>query len=90
MAKVIWKYEIPLKDDFIIEMPKGAHILKVAIQGRNTAMWAVVDPAAEKEKREFFQVGTGDLFTRPGRYIDTYSLFDGDYIFHLFEAANTG
>jgi hypothetical protein len=89
MAKVIWKYEIPLEADFTIEMPKGARILKVMRQHELPVMWAMVDDTAEKEKRKFFVEATGSSFDKAGKYIGTCMVSNDRYVFHLFEAADT-
>jgi hypothetical protein len=86
MAKVIWKYEIPDENPFEIEMPKGALILKAALQRNRLTMWAAVDAVAEKEKRSFFLVGTGAPVNKAGRYIDPFLIADDSIVLHLFEA----
>jgi hypothetical protein len=86
MAKVIWKYTIPFKNEFAIEMPKGALILKAATQYGHPVMWALVDPAVEKEKRAFFMVETGASFSKAGQYIGSFLMHNDTYVIHLFEA----
>jgi hypothetical protein len=90
MAKVIWKYEILIENDFDVEMPKGAQILKVALQHGKPVMWALVDAAAEKEIRHFFVVGTGYFLNNDGKHIDTFLMDQDRLVLHLFEATNTG
>jgi hypothetical protein len=86
MAKVIWKYAIPVDHEFTIKMPKGALILKAATQYGLPVMWAMVDPAAEKEKRAFFIVETGVSFSKAGQYIGSFLMHNDTYVIHLFEA----
>jgi hypothetical protein len=91
MAKVIWKYEIPLLGEFKIAMSKGARILKVATQYDNPVMWALVDDAAEKETRKFVIVGTGQRINQGAcalNYIDTFLEDQDRFVWHLFEATD--
>jgi hypothetical protein len=96
MAKVIWKYNIPIADDnFSIEIPKGAHILKVALQYGQPVMWVMVDNIAETEERKFFIAGTGEPLTNhdianPETYIDTFLTMDDRFVLHLFDITGTG
>jgi len=83
----IWKYELKLENLEIIEMPKGAEILAVQVQGMSPCIWALVDPSAEKEKRSFEIFGTG--FEIPDnverKFIGTFQLSPHRLVFHLFE-----
>jgi hypothetical protein len=90
MAKVIWKYPIPIADNFGINMPKGARVLKVAIQNNNPVMWALADDSGLYETRSFFLSGTGQPLNGTGQYIDTFLMNDGSLVLHLFEITNTG
>lgn len=47
--KTIWKYKVDSK----VEMPKGAEVLTVQLQGEMLVMWALVDPEQERETRSF-------------------------------------
>jgi len=57
----IFKYQIPIQDEFELELPVGARILSFQIQYEEPVIWAIVDPDAEKEKRYFNLYGTGHL-----------------------------
>lgn len=86
MSKAIWKF--PLKTDDVqqIEMPEGAQILCVQMQGGNPCIWAMVDPEAEKTKRTFEIFGPGHPVPEATRmYIGTYQLYNGSLVFHLFQ-----
>jgi hypothetical protein len=90
---VIWKYEILIGDDFAIEMPKGAQILKVALQYGKPVMWALIDKdAKETEIRHFFLLGTGHLInnivSNSVNYIDTFLMEQDRLVLHLFETAH--
>ncbi len=80
---VIWKYPIVVGRS-VLSMPIGAKILKIAEQGNEIMLWAVVDSEAEMEAR-FFQVyGTGHpLPDNCGEYMD--SVMIDVFVWHVFE-----
>jgi hypothetical protein len=93
MAKVIWKYEIPIQDEFFLAMPKGAKIMKVALQYGNPVMWALVDDTAEKETKKFVSFRTGHYINKHAcilDYIDTFLVEQDRLVLHLFEATDMG
>ena len=95
----IWKFPIPVQDEIQIEMPKGAKVLTVQIQVMDPAalkvgetieqvcLWALVNPEAEKEIRQFRMVGTGHSIMHAEKltYIGTFQMQGGALVFHLFE-----
>ena len=89
MSKTIWKYPIPIADEFTLEMPESATVLTVQIQYREPQLWALVDPKAPKVMRSFCIRGTGHEFNdEEGRYIGTYQQWDGRLVLHLFEMSH--
>jgi len=84
--KTIWKFKIELEDTFSIEMPKDAEILTIQEQESLIQMWALLNPNAEKEIRNFEIFGTGHPVGEGVRkYIGTFQLREGRLVFHLFE-----
>lgn len=83
----IWKYPFQVQDHFTISMPTGARLLDVQVQNETPCIWALVDPGALKESREFRLAGTGhDISEKEAeRYIGTFQLGGGVFIGHLFE-----
>jgi len=106
----IWKYDLPIVSHFTLELPKGARILDVQVQRKKTTnnlfaqpdgtvevpcLWAIVEPANEKEKRHFFLRGTGQsvLVAASNKwdamyhlnYVGTFQLHNGEVVMHLFE-----
>lgn len=81
--KTIWKYT--LQPDIILEMPAGAEVLSVQVQGDGINLWALVEPNADKEERRFMSFVTGHDV--PGgmlrKFIGTVHLQGGDI--HVFE-----
>jgi hypothetical protein len=85
--KTIWKFPFDTVDRFAIDMPKEAQIMSVQEQVGQPCIWALVDPVATKERRNFAVFGTGNdvpLETTCG-FIGTYQLHSGAMVFHLFE-----
>lgn len=96
MSQVVWKYELkPNEGDSLLVtllMPKGAQVLTVQMQGATPQIWALVDPNAPKEVREFQVVGTGHTFEPRAclKYLGTFQLENGafmspTFVFHVFE-----
>jgi len=85
----IFKYPIPIKDHFILELPKNAKILTVQTQRGTPKLWAMVDSETEKEARHFRLSGTGHPlgkdYLRIINYIGTFQMENGGLVFHLFE-----
>ena len=49
----IWKYQMPVAEQFTMDLPKGAQIIRMAGENGYLWLWAVVDTAAPIEKRKF-------------------------------------
>lgn len=84
----MWKFEIPLEDDFELEMPGGAIPLSVGVQRNTPMIWAAVDSATrEKERHKFHLRGTGQPLPNlnVSRFIGTFQLWDGRLVYHLFD-----
>lgn len=83
----IWKFPIPVADDFEAEMPKGARILTVQTQAGEPVVWAIVSPDAPKVSRWFHVRGTGHpaAGVEAMPYVGTFQLRGGALVFHLFD-----
>lgn len=87
---MIWKYAIPLMDDFPMRLPVGATILTFDTQGPNMYIWVQFDLVSgesvrpEFETRHFSIVGTGNRTDGDGlTYIGTVKL--NGFVWHLYE-----
>ncbi len=49
--QVIYKYPLPVKEKFIIQLPKDAKILRVEDVDELFFLWAIVNPENELESR---------------------------------------
>jgi hypothetical protein len=86
--KTIYKYPVPIDDDFELDLPVGARLLCVDTQRGVPNLWALVDmdPGLGSETRRFRLAGTGHpLDDRPLDYVGTFQLHRGSLVFHLFE-----
>ena len=85
--KTIFKYAVPMSEDFTLHAPKGAEFFSVQLQGNEVQMWARVDPEAPKILHRFGVHGTGHYlnpFTAKAPAIGTFQLAGGSLVFHLF------
>lgn len=91
MSKVVYKYNPPSgnKDGgiFEIEMPIGAKIIHLNVQEETGgAIWAMVDPDAEKVKRKFWAALTGETLRGDLKeYIGSWVFGKGSFVLHVFE-----
>jgi DNA-directed RNA polymerase subunit RPC12/RpoP len=82
----IFKYPLPIDDEIEISMPEGSKILTVQTQKEGPCIWAIVDTDAPLTTRRLCLRGTGHIFRgNEGKYIGTYQLDSGPFVFHLFE-----
>lgn len=91
MTNIIWKYELPRKTQFTMEMPKNAKILSLQLQNGKPCLWVVFDTKekATKQPRKFYIMGTGIEFdNRMSLYVGTYQ--QEGRIWHLFEVISIG
>ena len=88
--KAIWKFPLEFAPVQTVEMPQGASLLCVQMQGGIPCLWALVYPEATREARRLRMVGTGhayhdsDLFCE---YVGTFQMQDGGLVFHVFSEA---
>lgn len=86
----IWKWTLAVTDVQTIELPVGAGILTVQMQGGEPQLWALCDEnATAKDKRHIAIYGTGNLMPdEPGEYLATFQMHGGALVFHAFEVAH--
>lgn len=88
-SETIWKFTLEPKSFQQIEMPAGAQILSVQVQREDICVWAVVNPAAQKESRILEIVGTGHRMSKATRkFLGTIQMDNGNLVFHVFERVN--
>jgi hypothetical protein len=83
---IVWKYSIPMQDEFDIEMPIGARPLYFGVQYGKMCLWALVEPGRGRENVSFTLKGTGDQLTGFHTvHIGSVMLNNGEFVFHLFQ-----
>jgi hypothetical protein len=83
--RTVWKFQM-LGRAFGVQMPCGARVLTVQLQNDDPVIWALVDPLAPAETREFYMAMTGESFDAEGyEYVGTYQA--GWFVGHLFAKA---
>ncbi len=87
----IHKYPASGSKRFTLRMPKGAQVLGVHLQYGDPQIWALVDPAADKEERYFRAYGTGHTVVEPESltHIGTVLMHEGRLVVHYFEDDQT-
>ena len=85
----VWKFEIPINDEFEIQMPRNAELLHVEVQNDKGFLWARVAPERHNEQRKFYLRGTGHPVDMDCEYVGSFMLRNGALVFHLFEDAET-
>lgn len=94
MNLTVWKFPVAIEDAFALDMPEGARVLSVQVQGDKPWIWALVDPKAPKVRRTFVLMGTGHkrpaAMFRAGsleaslEFVGTFQLSGGALVFHLW------
>lgn len=80
--RTIHKHEVPILDEFALQLPQGAQALAFQVQHDKPTMWLLVDDAAPKERRKFYVNGIGNPVTHSGHYVGTVQWAGG--VWHLF------
>jgi hypothetical protein len=91
MAEQIWKFPLEAMGHQRVQIPLGAEILCVQMQAGKPCLWALVDFAAGKVERSIEIFGTGHpIPSGDRRYIGTFQVQDGAFVFHAFELIAEG
>jgi hypothetical protein len=68
----------------IMNMPAGAKLLTMQLQGGVPTIWAEVDTDNPMEPRKIATFGTGwELPEEPGQYVGTFQ--EGPFVWHVYE-----
>lgn len=82
----IWKYPLLTGAATPLELPQGAELLHVDIQGRDLCLWAKVNTDLPTTPRTIEVFGTGHPMPSFERqFINTFLVDGGTYVFHAFE-----
>lgn len=85
--RTIYKYEIPVADDFTLHLPARAKVLTVDNQFGEPHIWCEVETLAGTEPRLFSIIGTGhEIPSGEGfQYVGTFQQAGGKLVWHLYE-----
>ena len=91
MTDVVWKYDVPSKNEFTLDLPAGYEVLSVQSQRGKLQMWVRHDTDRTKEPVKFCLVGTGMQLPSVGddrrlHHVATIQSVEGHIVLHLFEA----
>ena len=87
---VVWKYDLPVIDDQVVEMPSEAELLYVGSQdplvSDEIQLWALVNPFMPLVQRRIFIHGTGHAVHPDGPpYVGTVIVAHGLLVWHVFD-----
>ena len=85
--KAIFKYSIPTTDNiFSIEMSSDPKFLDAQVQYGSPCIWVEVNLENKYEEYYFkiFNTGAPIEDTFKGKYLGTYQMNEGLFVFHLF------
>lgn len=81
--RVVYKYAVPIKDEFELGLPASAVVVRFASQNGDLFMWAIVDTYEVDEPWTFYLRGTGHELPGDSTYVA--SCQHGVFVWHLFE-----
>jgi hypothetical protein len=80
----IWKWPLKMNGHQDLNLPAGAQLLTLQLQGGNPTLWALCDTDAPLQPRRFAIYGTGQTLPEPvGQYLGTFQA--GMLVWHVFE-----
>lgn len=83
----IWKFPVPIADEFTLGMPEGATCLTVQMQDGELQLWALVNPKNPIKHYSFCWFGTGHSMSESigyAEHVGTVQFYSGALVFHLF------
>lgn len=92
--RTIYRFPLPIRDTFTLELPLGSKFLAAECQLRaphEPSMWFLVDPEREPVTRTFAVVGTGNPvpeYVREDEHLATFQMLVGQFVWHLFEVTD--
>lgn len=83
----VWKLPLPVEDAPVLTLPKGARLLRVAVQDKLLHLWALVDPAAPRVGRWLRVMETGHELLGPSSapYVGAVMMYGGYTVLHVFD-----
>jgi hypothetical protein len=82
MTAVVWKYPVPLQDEFDLEIPGYCNAIAFQVQDGRPYVWVECKPEEPLSPYRFFLIGTGFRVPNARAYVGTIQL-DG-FVWHLY------
>lgn len=86
--KKIFKYQLEIAHEQVIQMPENSKILTVQCQNNLPVLWAEANLDNDIKPYIFITMGTGHDIPKDEedslKYIGTYQLNNGEFIGHLY------
>lgn len=88
----IWKYDLPIEDESVIQMPDGVQILCVQTDQKTNkpVIYASLNPENPLINVSFTVIGTGNpagiavLNGEMYKYVGTFQVMKGNFVGHVF------
>lgn len=89
-SRTIWKYQIPVLEDFTISLPKGAEIIRFANEEGRLWIWAIVCPDAELKPRRILAFKAGaEMPDDKLKYLGCAAIYiQAELMLYYFEPVN--
>jgi len=88
----IWKYQLEIKDEQEILMPKGSLVLSAGLQNNIVCIWVLVDSSTGEHEPITIKIfGTGNplpIMPPTFRFIGT--IIQTPFVWHIFAQDNKG
>ena len=83
----IYKYELDIRHEQIVDMPFGAEIIHVGEQKGVLCLWAKVGIDGTNEERAIYIIGTGQMLKSGLKHIGSVVMSNG-FVWHIHEKGN--
>lgn len=86
-ARTIWKYQIPVLEDFTVKLPRGAEIIRFANENGMLWIWAIVEPDNPIEEKRLLAFKAGAEMPSVGlRYLGCAAIYvQAELMLYYFE-----
>ena len=74
----------PKVNEFTIQLPQGAVVRHVAMQGSVICLWAEVDTEQPMEPQRIFKIGTGAPVPIEAMHYYIGTVFQNGFVWHLY------
>lgn len=81
--RTVHKYELPIVDEFTLDLPSQHKVVLVDFQNARPMMWVEVDTDSPSRPVKFSVEGTGHQID--GGAVHVGSFIDGAFVWHVYE-----